>query len=373
MASKAIMCVDALQEVPKSKPSDEGSDTPSMSSTSTPEPSAPMESTNNSILDQTVKGLREVASVSYASVKEWATSPRFTQQDDGTSHPESPHHQAARKALSDLMSPFMACQVDMNEMYGSRPSRNQSSRNIHHFSDLKETLYNLHQADSETIFSMDTAVEDEMMQMRRLASWGTNATNDTLDNETYYGEQGTVTDDDGRVIPAVLLETANKRREKRRRTRVVRFDYPPISSLRECPRHDPNDLPDLFFTEEELDEIEADRSSAVYADDIEIVAVASAKSSDSYSLTNTPEQSGSGDSHDKKAGESATPTTPPKLSRKPRSSSPHPRRPAKGTWSERPSDSASISKSSSREDPRLIRGVQIYLRERSTGKNIHKK
>lgn len=369
MASQVFTGVDARQEVPKSKPSDEGSDTPSMSSSSTPEPSAPMESTNNSILDQTVKGLREVASVSYASVKEWATSPRFTQQSDGTSHPESPHHRAARKALSDLMSPFIACQGGMNEMYGNRPSRNRSFKNTHHFSDLKESLYSLHQTDSETIFSMDTAVEDELMQMRRLASWGTNATNETMDTETYYGEQGAVTDDDGRVIPTVLLETANKRREKRMRTRVVRFDYPPISSLRECPRHDPNDLPDLFFTEEELDEIEADRSSAVYADDIEIVAVASGKSSDSYSLGNTPEQSRSGDSHDNKAG--SNPATSPKLSRKPRSSSPHPRRPAKGTWSEPPSDT--IGKSSSREDPRLIKGVQIYLRERSTGKSIHKK
>lgn len=371
MASKVFTCVDPRQEVPKTKPSDEGSDTPSTTSSSTPEPSAPMESTNSSILDQTVKGLKEVASVSYASVKEWATSPRFSKEIDGSSPPESPHHKAARKALSDLMSPFMACHLGMNEMYENRPSKSRSFHNVHQFSDLKESLYNLHQTDSETIFSMDTAVEDEMLQMRRLASWGTNATNDTLDTETYYGEQGTVTDDDGRVIPTVLLETANKRREKRMRTRVVRFDYPPISSLRECPRHNPDDLPDLFFTEEELDEIEADRSSAVYADDIEIVAVASAKSLDSYSLSNTPERSRSSDSFDRRGGGSGNFFPPSKLSRKPRSSSPHPRRPAKGSWSEPPSDS--IAKSSSREDPRLIRGVQIYLRERSTGKRTHKK
>ena len=381
MTSNVFTCVDARQEVPKTKPSDEGSDTPSSSSSATPEPSAPMEATNSSILDQTVKGLKEVATVSYASVKEWASSPRFSQQQrsDGVSQPESPHHQAARKALSDLMSPFMACQVGMSDMYESHKSPSSKQRSFQksdHFPDLQDNFFNLHMGgDSETIFSMDTAIEDEMMQMRRLASWSTNATNETLDTEA-YGEQGAITDDDGRLIPTALLETANKRREKRMRTRVVRFDYPPISSLRECPRHNPDDLPDLFFTEEELDEIEADRSSAVYADDIEIVAVASVKSSDSYLMGDSPAQSGSCDwINDKAGGENSSPSLPQKLPRKPRSSSPHPNRPAKGSWSGGSSNSGGIgiTTSSSREDPRLIRGVQIYLRERSTGKSVHRK
>jgi len=60
----------------------------------------------------------------------------------------------------------------------------------------------------------------------------------------------------------------------------VKFDYPPISSMKQCPRTDPKEIPRLFFTEEELDQIEDDRVSTYIADDVEVVAVASSLSED---------------------------------------------------------------------------------------------
>ena len=375
MSSEIALRDEATRQV-TTKPSDEVSDTPSSSSSSSPLPSAPME-TPKSILEETVKGLKEVASVSYASVRNWASSPRFSQKNGGGDM-ESSHQKAARKALSDLMSPFIACHDGIRDIYKSQNAeRERSFSSFPDFSDYKEAFRVLNHPDSETVFSMDTTIDDEMNQLHRLASWGTNATTDTFDTETYIGERGAITDDDGRLIPAALLETANKRREKRTRTRVVRFDYPPISSLRECPRHDPDNLSDLFFTEEELDEIEADRSSAHFVDDIEIVAVASARSSESEALSvgQSPRQSRSADSIESKKGNQGSPSA---LSRKPRSALPHPRRPAKGSWVESSSSfqggsSSGNPSSSSRESTRLIKGVQIYLRERSTGKSSNKK
>jgi hypothetical protein len=91
-------------------------------------------------------------------------------------------------------------------------------------------------------------------------------------------------DDEGNAINPVLLEKAKRHREQRKkkkgRKRLVKFDYPPISSLRECPRADPADLPNLFFTEDELDQIEDDRFNTKTADDVEIVAISSIKSGD---------------------------------------------------------------------------------------------
>jgi hypothetical protein len=88
-------------------------------------------------------------------------------------------------------------------------------------------------------------------------------------------------DDDGNVIDPALLESRSRHHRKakagtsRRKTRIVQFEYPPVSSLRQCPRADPNDLPSLFFTEAELEVFERDRESTYTADDIEIVAISS--------------------------------------------------------------------------------------------------
>jgi hypothetical protein len=365
---------------PRAKGPEEGESSivHSLASSSTPEcsePYAPLDNTR-SILSETVKGLKEVASVSYASYKEWASptqGAKTRQQGDekawypqggkgdnsnNNNNDSDKQLESARKALSDLMSPFVACHAGMTDLYDRNQVADQmSSEQFSRFLELKDRVFMLHDTDSDTIFSMDTAVEDEMMQMHRLTSWGTNATNETLDAETVCTEGYKVTDDDGHVIPTVLLVSAQKRRDKRIRKRVVRFDYPPISSLRECPRHDINDLPDLFFTEEELDEIEADRSAAICADDIEIVAVASTSSvvDSSFDQRNNT----SGESFDRLGNNYLS--TPSRLQRKPRSSSPHPSRPAKGSSGE-----PQVARTEG--DSRLIKGVQIYLRERSTGK-----
>lgn len=98
-------------------------------------------------------------------------------------------------------------------------------------------------------------------------------------------------DDDGNEISSEMITSLKARREQRAavataagtsqrtkkasssRRRVVQFDYPPISSLRECPRHDPADQGKLFFSEEELDELEEDRIACKMVDDVEVVAV----------------------------------------------------------------------------------------------------
>mmetsp|Transcript_26590 Transcript_26590/g.45392 ORF Transcript_26590/g.45392 Transcript_26590/m.45392 type:complete len:314 (+) Transcript_26590:129-1070(+) len=53
----------------------------------------------------------------------------------------------------------------------------------------------------------------------------------------------------------------------------VQFHYPPITSVRLRPRTASSDIKQLFFAPEELDEIEDDRSATRAADDIETLAV----------------------------------------------------------------------------------------------------
>jgi len=336
--------------------------------------------------------------------------------------------------MQDILSPFLACTT------GSSPIRTRRGR--------------FKSADGlGSVASWDTAAEDEAMQIQRLTSWGTFATFGTqnteitgasLDTEATtnsYGEsnpyiaamqstaagvppEGATLDDDGRAIPQALLEVRMKRRERKkiRRQRIVKFDYPPISSLREVSRPDPNMLPNLFFTEEELDEIEADRSSTNIADDVEIVALAASTPSSEEGLTDDeqdiPQSNSSGSSgYVGFGGYQATPKVAQQQLRssKGRSGTPgRKRNSSKGRASPSPSPSASPHKSprkqgsrkqspkpsartkspkasprkASRDPPahdqtgaptptrnsesssgsqRMLKGVQIYLRERSTG------
>ena len=143
----------------------------------------------------------------------------------------------------------------------------------------------------------------------------------------------TLFDDEGNAINPVLLEKAKRHREQRKkkkgRKRLVKFDYPPISSLRECPRTDPADLPNLFFTEEELDQIEDDRYNTKTADDVEIVAISSIKSGDGSLSDGRDFESDSSSNKVSPAGASFTKyTSTPKLRGKRRPSSPFPRRPS---------------------------------------------
>jgi len=353
----------------------------SPSTASTPEPSAPPNQDAKSMLKETVKGIRTVAMESYDGLKEWASSPqnwspsqKTENKDEKTLTPTSREikkQKEAREALlRDLMSPFMACHIgSFNNIVEFEKSQTRSESEskvdtMEELQKLKDRIFLFSETDTETVLSIDTQAEEEQMQLQRLTSWGTTETFDNLSSAMSLSMSNSITegdnalqftDDDGHVIPPEIVEQVQKRREKRRRTRVVRFDYPPVKSLRECPRHNPDDLPELFFTEEELDEIEADRFSTVTADDIEIVAVGNVTSSSfDKSPMHSPKRA------DATNGSQLLPSTPP-LKRKPRSSSPHPSRPAKGTYNRSQTDTSD-------NDPRLIKGVQIYLRERSTGK-----
>jgi hypothetical protein len=410
---------------PKPKNSDDLSETRSQSSTSTPEPVAPIHLTKN-ILSETMKGIREVASFSYESVKEWALSPEappVLEDSPNAGKKLDKQSEAARQAISDLLSPFMACHTGLvyqsgNDNHKRKVHPSNRVKSIEKDKNLKELRNRIdalrnHENDGDTIFTLDTATEDELLQLHRLASWETNGTNDTLETEAPTVDSKALVDDDGRVIPAVLIETAQKRREKRIRPRLVRFDYPPITSLRECPRPNPEDLPDLFFTEEELDEIEADRSSSICVDDIEIVAVASVRSGDSSTATTTTVASitagtssnspkagdGSGGGHGSPDKEATMPSITTNSSttvlaqgsprfRRPRPSSPYPQRATSSAVAamESPNNSniasttttpqnvgRSQASRNSSEETRLIKGVQIYLRERSTGKCSNKR
>jgi hypothetical protein len=313
---------------------------------------------------------------------------------------------SARLSLvRDLVSPFLVCggtQAVNNEpvTYYSKTSQKTPKSNHLDWKDWNPVIDMLDQrADSydESFFSLDTRGEEEMDQIRRLSSWGTmgtigtagtgfthetGRTLDTLDG-TAADSAMMIQDDNGNEIPSVLLQKAKKRREKQRehkgRKRLVQFDYPPISSVKECPRADPDDLPNLFFTEEELEQIEDDRYNTKTADDVEIVAVSSLNDQadrffDERETDNSPSSnSPAGASFSKYAST-------PKLRGKHRSRSPHPPRrhsnsqsgsasPPKSRgldWGKNSSGSTPSPPIGS-ESPRLIRGVQIFLRERSTG------
>jgi hypothetical protein len=294
--------------------------------------------------------------------------------------------------LQDLAWPFTACGVDV----GHLPNRQQLEPELRRVKDAMANAVNgdLKRAndiwrlagqrlppdgddDTHSVGTCDTLQEEENNQIRRLASWGTiNTIGTTETDTTSLGESKSMDmklareDDDGNVIDPLLLEKAQQAREKRqpRRTKLVKFDYPPIRSLRQCPRPNPADLPDLFFTENELDQIEDDRYSTMSTDDVEIVAVSS-KQDDGEEPTMRVKGISS-----REAGKVSISGMDPLNTRDPPEA---PLKPSKG----RPStpfrssnrnnwgDTAGqpLARTTSGNDKRLVKGVQIYLRERSTG------
>lgn len=311
--------------------------------------------------------------------------------------------------VQDLVSPFMVCggtQAVSDDKIITVTTKTKSKSNKQPAESWNPVIAILDKrVDSydESILTLDTQGEEEMDQIRRLSSWGTMGTMTTvLTQETAIDSTIMVHDDDGNEIPAVLLGKAKKRREERKhskgRKRLVQFDYPPISSMRECPRANPEDLPNLFFTEEELDQIEDDRHNTKIADDVEIVAVSSVNSQDdSFSdgredgIYGTATKSSTRisllqEELSEKSPSSGTSfsnyASTPKLRGKQRSRSPHPGRRRFGSqccsgsppksrgfdWGGKPSSSSSSSDVPEIvKEQRLIKGVQIFLRERSTG------
>eukprot|EP01083_Nonionella_stella_P274404 931408_1 len=154
--------------------------------------------------------------------------------------------------------------------------------------------------DDNTIQPMDTDEEellDEIDRLDRMNSWdtngtfttintmGTSATNTTgftadaslLDNESLLTTGDQPVPHDTRNHAQTQMALANlkvkKRRKKRsKKKRKVNFAYPPISSMKAFPRISEEERKKLFFTEEELDEYEHDRRYNL-CDDVEVVAV----------------------------------------------------------------------------------------------------
>ncbi len=192
------------------------------------------------------------------------------------------------------------------------------------------------------------------------------------------GSGAAVHDDDGSLIDPALVEAAlskkKKKKRKGRRKKVVKFDYPPIKSLRQYTRPDPEDLPNLFFTEQELDQIEDDRYSTMSTDDIEIVAVASKETSPRNNNKNDDDDDAL-DARAKKKKDDGQDYEPGFKPVKGRSGTPNRRRSGQGAAAKNTKSPSTTEREEAageddgdRSSPRrLVKGVQIYLRERSTG------
>lgn len=123
----------------------------------------------------------------------------------------------------------------------------------------------------------------------------------------------------------------------------VQFHYPPITSVRLRPRTRSDEIDQLFFAPEELDEIEDDRSDTKAADDIETLAVGEADDLNGAILSVPASMSSMiSESHDDL-------------------DSAHNNDQAMGVTSQ------SRRRNSGNCERRFIRGVQIMLREKSTG------
>jgi hypothetical protein len=222
--------------------------------------------------------------------------------------------------------------------------------------------------------SDDLSCTSEDDQMRRLGSWGTFGTLATNESLETTADASLKYDDDGHRIDPVILEKAKQNREKfRLRKRAVKFAYPPITSLKQCPRVDPTDLDRLFFTTEELDTYENDRRSTGTVDDVEIVAVSTSISDE----VSAPQGGHESASHTTPTVESISDGSQKSGLAKylsPKSNSRHCDAASttyRGTVGKqlrrgtpRSSDGAGLEKP---KEKRLLKSVQIFLRARSTG------
>jgi hypothetical protein len=254
-------------------------------------------------------------------------------------------------------------------------------------------------------------------QMRRLSSWGTFATNnsnDPMSQSQYLPIPYPQFDDNGKPIDPLVFERALEHRRRRSlsnnsrsksssghgpahghasRPKTVKFAYPPITSLRQCPRHDDPDLmADLFFTSSELDQYEEDRRQTTMVDDVEIVAVSTSSLSRDegsangeeetlYSNSNnkfgryvpSPTKKGKQRHHTPSRGHgnnTGTGTVPPSLSWSANAANKHQqqqRQPDQQQQHHHYHQQQDQQPQPHTPSKRLIKSVQIFLRERSTG------
>ena len=128
----------------------------------------------------------------------------------------------------------------------------------------------------------------------------------------------------------------------------VQFHYPPITSVRLRPRTESDEINLLFFAPEELDEIEDDRLDTRATDDVETLAVGEIRSSTASSAASTFDYDDQDSALMIEGIGYSKVVRSPKQATSPRQS-----------LSPRKNDRSSGGK-------RLIRGVQIMLREKST-------
>lgn len=141
----------------------------------------------------------------------------------------------------------------------------------------------------ETFDTLEVQLLNDMQLYNRMNSWETNGTFTTvgtLNTEVAMDMNSFVSSSDfsprnskaetgdlSTNLDKTTLEKNKKNKPKEKKTRrVVNFEYPPISSMKECPRLTEEEKKKLFFTEEELDLYEEDRKQ-ILCDDIEVIAV----------------------------------------------------------------------------------------------------
>ena len=158
------------------------------------------------------------------------------------------------------------------------------------------------------------------------------------------------------------METENADSQSSTKENHVQFHYPPITSVRLRPRTESDEINQLFFAAEELDEIEDDRLCTRATDDVETLAVGDVQDSTCTSSNASTFDFDENESDSPRCGRMTAGSgysnvmldQDIKHGRSPRTAPSSPRK------KERRESSSSGS------GKRLIRGVQIMLREKST-------
>jgi hypothetical protein len=212
------------------------------------------------------------------SIQEWASSPKRGGCGNRDHEPDT-YAVVFENGATTATGLFNLNSVEESKTSDDAPFLRALTCSARDLSDALSAARNSFTCPGGSGGSDDISYSSEDDQMRRLASWGTFATLATNESIETNAETVAQLDDDGNPIDQILFEKAKQSREKFRvKKRAVKFAYPPISSMKQCPRPDPDDLENLFFTTDELDLYEHDRRSTGTVDDVEIVAVSTSSS-----------------------------------------------------------------------------------------------
>ncbi|GFH49308.1 predicted protein [Chaetoceros tenuissimus] len=217
---------------------------------------------------------------------------------------------------------------------------------------------------SESLDTVDAQLINEYERLNRMNSWDTFGTIGTTGTTTTTATQKSVDTRNSRSSS----RSRKKKMKKTKRKKTVGFEYPPISSMKECPRITNEERKLLFFTEEELEEAERDRKSNI-SDDVEVVAIQKSMTEDSQSVKSYIDHNDSFTTGSKSFGKNRTIMPENKLTpslKTGKYSKEKEEVNATDTKSSRSSNSQGSDKSpNSSSQSSKIKGVQIYLRQRS--------